>query len=173
MENQKIFNEYIKKLEKDDFEDVINFVIYTSNPFVKNIDGDNFLHIAVCHKHVQNRLKIMEFLLDFGFDINEKGQYEMTSLHCSTLRIDEKYMRLLLERGANINEKDEHGDTSLHNASMFTNVGCVKLLLEHDADNSIINKSRKLPHEVTKSKEIYELIKNFDYSIFSLKEPDL
>jgi hypothetical protein len=69
-------------------------------------------------KFVQNgSIKIVEFFLDLGFDINAVNRYGETALIIAAKYSYLELVRKLLERGAKVNLGDDHGRTALHEAA--------------------------------------------------------
>ncbi|KAL4884924.1 ankyrin repeat-containing domain protein [Aspergillus karnatakaensis] len=87
----------------------------------------------------QDRMRIfraiIEFLLDSGADVNNRGSGGERPLHRAAWLGDQEGMiELLVQRGADVAAVSARGRTALHNAAFEGTVGNLKSLLEAGAD---------------------------------------
>lgn len=71
--------------------------------------GFTMLH----HAAKENRVEIIEFLVNTGCDINAGDDEEQTPLHKAAMFGNVESMQLLLEKGADVNKVDSSGQTPL------------------------------------------------------------
>uniref|UniRef100_A0A3B3YKF5 Uncharacterized protein n=1 Tax=Poecilia mexicana TaxID=48701 RepID=A0A3B3YKF5_9TELE len=74
----------------------------------ERLDGRYPLHYAADFGH----LKVVEYLLEKGADINAKDKHELTSLMCASLEGHCDCVKILLEKGADKNIKTESGTSA-------------------------------------------------------------
>ena len=72
--------------------------------------GFTMLH----HAAKENKLEIIEFLINSGCDINAGDNEEQTPLHKAALFGNMESVQSLLERGADVDKVDNNGQTPLH-----------------------------------------------------------
>jgi len=72
--------------------------------------GATPLHLASMAGHV----RVVEFLLDHGADVNASGKKGFTPLCGAVADLRRDVAKLLISRGANVNAKDERGWPLLH-----------------------------------------------------------
>ena len=98
---------------------------------------DTPLHVACLKGH----LKIVQFLLRKGADVNMKGNFGHTPLH-RAIKIGyfDIFQELLAIKNIDINIVNDHGDTPLHTACMEDNEKMVRILLKKGATFFIFRK---------------------------------
>ncbi len=98
-----------------------------------NVDDGGYplLHQAAAACHNESVMKIAEFLIFKGADINAKGYQDKTPLHMTGCR---KLGNLLILKGADIEARDKDGQTPLWKACSNDNVSISKLLISKGAD---------------------------------------
>lgn len=110
---------------------------HTSNPNVKNIDGNTPLHILA-----------------------SKDKINLHKSQCSEKHI----ANLLLKSGADINARNNDGDTPLHLSAKSGNKEIIQFLIKHGSDRGICNNQGKKPLyyslERNESKTVNLLIQN-------------
>ena len=77
-------------------------------------------------------LKLMDWLITQGADINARDEYECTPLHYHAQVNNVEKVALLLEKGADIEAQDKYKNTPLHFAEY--NAEAAQLLIEKGAD---------------------------------------
>lgn len=87
----------------------------------RNCYGDTPLHIVANWGDCE----AIRLLVEFGADINAKGETGFTPLHCAAEQDREEAVRFLLSLGAHI-EKDEEGNTALELAKLLDNSSAVR-----------------------------------------------
>ncbi|CAG9326935.1 unnamed protein product [Blepharisma stoltei] len=86
-------------------------------------------------------LDILTYLLDNGFDINNRDNYKRNALFDAIAQENLEMVRKLCEFGININNQDRNGETPLHQAMKFQNIEIIKELIKNGADLSIKSNS--------------------------------
>nr|CAA6823206.1 MAG: Unknown protein [uncultured Thiotrichaceae bacterium] len=100
---------------------------------IKENLGSDALNRAVYSRY--NNIKIVEFLLEQGADINTKtSKPGNTPLHHAVELGREDVSLLLLEQGADVKQKNNYTETPLHKAADQGHVRLLKLLLSKGAD---------------------------------------
>ena len=101
--------------------------------------GLNYLEIAI----YEGRHQMVELLIKYGFDVNDKGNNDFTPLH----RVWSKTFiaRILIRHGANIHSRTIHGYTPLHAAAFdgFSNVA--DLLIQNGAEIDAKSNTKDTP----------------------------
>jgi len=118
--------------------DDVNMDVNKSNS-VKIIDkfGDTALHDTIR----SGDIKIVEYLIFQGADVNATGQYNYTPLHLAVRANDLNISKLLLINRSIVNSKDDFGDTPLIDAVKNNNEELTKLLLCKGAKKDEMNNS--------------------------------
>lgn len=83
----------------------------------------------------------VEFLHQYGVDINMRDQEGRTALHIAASNNDDEAICRLVELGAKRKLKDRKGETALHAASAAGHTRVVELLLELAADINATDKA--------------------------------
>lgn len=139
-----------------------------ANPFIKDKDGQNVVHIAAQGGKVN---VIYYFLDNYKFDINDTDCRESTALHWASYLNKEITLSYLIAFGANINIQDVEGNTPLHLSVVSSDVvqetRCCKILLLKGASRNIINNNGQRPIDIVKDgvtkKELVSILKNPTY----------
>ncbi|KAJ8668004.1 hypothetical protein QAD02_009667 [Eretmocerus hayati] len=78
--------------------------------------GRNSLHVAICWSKIydENRLKIIEMLLNSGIIVDVRDNAGRAPLDCAILSGDARVVKQLLQGGANVEAADPKGRTCLH-----------------------------------------------------------
>lgn len=115
------------------------------------------LHAAV----VSGNNDTAKLLLDKGAEINSKNVAGWTPLH-TAVKLGNKYIaQLLISKAADINAKNNDSWTPLHEAAFYDKKDIVELLLNSGADVTAINKEGLTAANISKNKEIRDLINGF------------
>ena len=110
-----------------------------------NEQGSSALHVA-CE---QNRLHIVNLLLDYAADRNILNRKCYTPLHAAVLHPSQiDIARCLLKNGANANIPDKDGNTPLHLAARQGDSDIANLLFQHGANKCSKNKDGLEPFEL-------------------------
>ncbi|XP_023669035.1 acyl-CoA-binding domain-containing protein 6 [Paramormyrops kingsleyae] len=94
-------------------------------------------------------------------DVNAKDEEGRALLHWACDRGHKELVAILLKNKADINSQDNEGQTALHYASACEFADIVELLLQAGADPSIKDQEGSLPEEVTDSKDISTLLRQY------------
>ncbi len=92
--------------------------------------GRNALHYAV----KQSDTKIVDLLLQNGFDVNSTDLYDYTPLHHSVYNMNSDCMIILLHHGADPDCMNLKKQTPLHLAIMADNIFAINIFLEEGAN---------------------------------------
>ena len=97
--------------------------------------GENCLHIAACHGH----LNLCQTLIDdHGFEKNIADNNGWTALHISAQSGSYELVKFFVEKGADIHEKTKAGENCLHIAARKGHLNlCQTLIDEHGFDKNI------------------------------------
>ncbi|AWR99173.1 ankyrin repeat domain-containing protein [Metallosphaera hakonensis] len=91
--------------------------------------GRNLLHEA----SFQGEIEIVIFLLDSGFDPNERDGEGNTPIHLAFCNNNLEIVKILIERGADPNVPDKDGFTILHKAEYLGLSSLKEFLIRHGA----------------------------------------
>ncbi|XP_028668250.1 acyl-CoA-binding domain-containing protein 6 [Erpetoichthys calabaricus] len=94
-------------------------------------------------------------------DVNLKDEEGRALLHWACDRGHIDLVSMLLQNNADINSQDDEGQTALHYASACEFADIVELLLKAGADPLIKDQEGSLPEEVTESKDISSLLRQY------------
>ena len=115
------------------FPDVIGKLIRECPQHVSAMGGP--LGTALHAASRKNRLKVVQYLLRHGADVNAPGMWERSPLLFASVMGHLEVVRCLLEYEADVNAKDKEDDwTSLHLAARNGEFEVVRTLLKHNAD---------------------------------------
>ncbi len=91
--------------------------------------------------YIQQRLDIVEFLLQNGADINAKDKYGKNLLFIAIRRNQPDILEYLLKKGIDVNSTNNVGETPLMEAATTAeDVNVIKVLLKYGADKSLKDK---------------------------------
>lgn len=126
-----------------------------ANPFTKDKDGHNVIHIASQGDKVS---AIYFFLKNFNFDINDEDKRNSTALHWAAYLNKEISLSYLIAWGAKVNSTDIENNTPLHlavaSSETVKETRCAKILLLRGADREAENKNGKKPVDLVKPGEM-------------------
>ncbi|MDO9049460.1 MAG: ankyrin repeat domain-containing protein [Methylobacter sp.] len=98
--------------------------------YTKSLFGDYPINIAA----ILGRLEDIETLLNFGSDINSKGEHGYTPLHYAVEQGHMNVVKFLLEHGANKDITNDDGDTAL----------ALSVLLEEEEIMALLNNCKSI-----------------------------
>ncbi|XP_059840826.1 acyl-CoA-binding domain-containing protein 6 isoform X4 [Hypanus sabinus] len=99
--------------------------------------------------------------LSNNVDVNLKDEEGRALLHWACDRGHKELVGMLLQQKAEINSQDSEGQTALHYASACEFAEIVELLLNSGADPTIQDGEGCLPEEVTDSKDISQMLRQY------------
>ena len=120
-------------------------------------DNDGWTALHWCAD--MNLPEIARMLIDAGADVNIQHNDGWTALYVSAYRNHPEITRMLIGAGADVNIQHNGGYTALHWCAYRNRPEIAKMLLDAGADKTIPSNDGKLPYEVTKSKELKDLLK--------------
>ena len=145
------FLEIFKQIEENlCFPDLVN-INY------KDEKGYTALHYA-CE---EGKLKIVGILLDENCDPNIKNNEKETPLHLAAKKGYLDICKLLIENGAVLNTYNSEKNSPLHYVCMNNNAELLKYFLTKLPQADAKNKDGKKPIDLTKNKEIRNLLQNY------------
>lgn len=105
---------------------------------------------------------VVEFLLDFGADVNARNRDDKIPLHCAISsengNEDEELFQLLLDYGSNANATDKFGNTALHLAAHKGDFIAAKVFLDYEININLLNKNGETPLKIMEKFIIDDLI---------------
>ena len=131
---------YISRVRLWDSGELLHTLLkYGANPNATDSEGNTILHLPKDHIHKKH----LAYLLQYGFDIDQKNKIGRTPL---MEHIDKRseMAKDIMKFSANINAQDNDGKTALHHAYEMRAFEIADLLWGEDIDEDIIdNKGRK------------------------------
>lgn len=149
--------------------EIIRYLInHGGNPFIKDYDGHNVIHIAAQGDKVN---AIYYFIKNFNFDVNDRDTKESSALHWAAYLNKEISLSYLVAWGANVNAQDLEKNTPLHLAVLTSEAiketRWVKILLLKGAKRSLQNNegltARQLVKHGDMEKELHNILKEQSY----------
>ncbi|XP_048458096.1 acyl-CoA-binding domain-containing protein 6 isoform X3 [Rhincodon typus] len=113
------------------------------------------------HCRENNIDHILKALVSKNVDVNLKDEEGRALLHWACDRGHKDLVGMLLQQKAEINSQDSEGQTALHYASACEFADIVELLLNSGADPTIQDGEGCLPEEVTDSKDISQMLRQY------------
>jgi len=114
--------------------------------------------LAGCASGDFNKVRLA---LNFGADVNPKGNGGWTPLHLATYHNHIQIAKFLIDRGADVNAKANGGRTPLHEAVLNNATEVAKLLLDKGADVEAKNVYGNTPLDLARSDEMKDLFKKY------------
>lgn len=156
--------ELAKAVNRQNFAEFVKQFKNTQATVYDTLNGKPIFEIALIQysrvldkskEDVENLLKIINFLLDQGFDINSYHSGE-TNLHAATYIYGRDYdmVAFLLDKGADINAPTKGSlQTPLHYAVHFNQPEITRFLLERGADTTIRDRKGLTAYELAVEKD--------------------
>lgn len=118
----------------------------------------------IIHACFENNIQIVEYLIQKGFDVNEKDNNHFAPLHACAEYNFAKLAELLLKNGAIPNIKDSFGNTPLMIATLHwdKNIDVIKVLLDNKANPDEKNNSGSSPRDLADKMKSDQLINLFN-----------
>jgi len=98
------------------------------------IDQLNAARYHLWHGYEQRLLRITDYFLQNGTNVNAKDEWGETALIAAAYHYSTDLTNLLIQNGAKINEKNNYGGTAIYTACNQLNVDVAELLLENGAE---------------------------------------
>ncbi len=149
--------------------DIVSYLVEKGAKIEKDNMGRTLLMDAVggagfAQEGSSSRLKIIEYLIEKGVDLNEKNSDGWSALTYAALEGASNIAKYLIEHGAKINEKDNEGRTPLMIAASQGHLNVVKCLVEAGANLDEKNNEGKTALDIAKGFEkllIADYLANF------------
>ena len=117
-------------------------------------------HTLLHHAIMKNcELKIIQFLLDQGVDINARDIAGRAVIHRAAEKNKTEYLEYLTNKGADINDRDNTSNSTLHFAVLHNSIETVSFLTENGADINTVSNDAGTPLHLAVSKEYFEISK--------------
>jgi ankyrin repeat protein len=98
-------------------------------------DRQDSIAVGAIHQaSARGRGEIVQVLLAYGVDVNQRDYSGQTGLHCAAGYGHEEVVTLLLENGADVQQKDNEEQTALYCAAGGGNLNVVETILRNGAD---------------------------------------
>ena len=121
--------------------------------------ADQFGWTPLLHAISVQSDEITRLLLEHGVSINGPISEGLRSpIHYATCW-EVAHLNFILSYNPNVNAVDEQGRTALHLAAASNHPEMIKILLEHGADRTIKDVYERLPWDLTRDQECFELLK--------------
>nr|XP_056711803.1 nuclear factor NF-kappa-B p105 subunit [Euleptes europaea] len=100
---------------------------------VQDENGDNVLHLAIIHLHVELLRNLLEVIADLNADdiLNMRNDLYQTPLHLAVITKQAGGVKALLRAGADATLLDRHGNSILHLATKQGDEKVLNVLLHH------------------------------------------
>ncbi|XP_060102975.1 nuclear factor NF-kappa-B p105 subunit [Heteronotia binoei] len=100
---------------------------------VQDENGDNVLHLAIIHLHLELLRNLLEVIADFNADeiLNVRNDLYQSPLHLAVITKQAGGVKALLRAGADVTLLDRHGNSVLHLATKQGDEKVLNVLLHH------------------------------------------
>ncbi|XP_077156876.1 nuclear factor NF-kappa-B p105 subunit [Paroedura picta] len=100
---------------------------------VQDENGDNVLHLAIIHLHMELLRNLLEVIAGFNADdvLNVRNDLYQTPLHLAVITKQAGGVKALLRAGADVTLLDRHGNSVLHLATKQGDEKVLNVLLHH------------------------------------------
>lgn len=150
--NEKLLCESVRDL---DVQKLFNLIQKQSFQSIKiDPSGNSLIHLAA-HKGANNIIKL---LLDFGDDINHLNLHRESPLHQAVKSGWSETVDFLINNEATIDKRGHLNRTPLHYAALYNQYKIYRQLLINGADPTLIDSNGDLPRDLSKNREIIEII---------------
>ena len=125
------------------FEEVTDQEIMTLiSESVQDLElGDCSGRTLLWHASFCNRVKLVEWLVISGANVNTQDENDFSALHIATQEKHTEMVLYLLHNGANINIRDKFGNTPIMRTNRSTPRELFRILLENGADVDLKNQA--------------------------------
>lgn len=135
-------------------------LVHESN--VESVSEANKARVTIHEASKKGNKKLVESLIDQGFNVNLKDYEGASPLHNAVTSGNKEIVELLLSKNADINAQDINGESPVHYAIKKRNKGMVQFLLDKGANINGLSKWTPI-HEAVRlchknSSDIIELL---------------
>ena len=136
--NQKKYN-YLQEYVRQCNRDAVKFLIKEGSDINVLHENGKLLDILVIDSYGDTTFdefeKIIELLIENGYDINSKNLKGHTALHTACIYQDTDMINIFLRNGANVHSEDNDGENPIyHSITKTFNAENVKQLIDADSD---------------------------------------
>ena len=90
------------------------------------------------HASSKENLKMIQFLLEQGYDMNAVDNEENTAFHFACFSGNLNVVQFLLQQGFNMNVADNHGRNVFHYACSNANFNVIQFFLQQEFDMNVL-----------------------------------
>jgi ankyrin repeat protein len=117
-----------------------------ADPNATFLDGQSPLHaVAIECDHLDDRLAVIDMLVESGADPNSMGEMGMTCLHFAVMAGNAVIVKHLTNSGADINARGDAGSSLIESAVCAGNMAVVEALVAAGVDVSVANETGDTP----------------------------
>ncbi len=123
----------------------ITLLEYGADPNYLDKIGENAI-FKICQNnimHLQEKITLLDALIQNGIDLNHRSENQMTALHWCAMFGEPSLAKKLIIAGINIEQTDLSLNTALHEACKFGHSSVLALLLEAGANANSANDEHK------------------------------
>ncbi|XPV68928.1 MAG: ankyrin repeat domain-containing protein [Halarcobacter sp.] len=115
---------------------------------IKPMDRENIIQKSTIHDAVRiNDLKLVDYFIKSGTDINTKDKFGYTPLHLAARFNHLDIAKLLIKNGADINTQDKYFDTPLIDSTRNGYSAMSELLICNGAKRDMVDKYKMTPSD--------------------------
>jgi ankyrin repeat protein len=136
-----IIQRMFSAIENDSLEDLTELIAQLETPDIASIRYENAYKYNIKHGILlldmaaeKASLKIVEFLVGKGCDVNRKSKSRRSPLHFAAENKLKEVAEFLLDQGADLNALDDSSKTPLFNAAYWGSLEVVKLFIRRGAN---------------------------------------
>jgi len=149
---------YLSALDSSDVT-IVDFLLKHAD---NSVMDDITHHYGLLLRAAENDdLEMSTFLLNYGVDINEKNEYDETSLIIAARNGNFEMVKLFIDNGADINAIGEFNYTALMFAASNGHLNTVKLLMEHGAKADVKNVNELTAYNLASLNGYNDVVKYF------------
>lgn len=130
------------------------------NLMITKIGAIFFTKRILCVPSQMGNVRMVNFLISKGADVNNSPSNGWTALHCAASKNQVEIVRLLISKGANVNRSvGGRKEAPLHLAARYNHVDVANVLLSNGADINSIDEYGSTPLSIAVSKENENMVR--------------